>query len=82
MDLRFDSDGGVVSIRASGVLTHRGSVLLQERSGDSVWALPGGVVRFGEASPDALEREFLEELGWNVHASDPLAILESFFEHE
>lgn len=40
---------------------------------------PGGGVQFGEAAADAIEREFAEELGWDVRADERLDVIENRF---
>ncbi|HUC04751.1 MAG TPA: NUDIX domain-containing protein [Acidimicrobiales bacterium] len=50
-----DPEGRVLLARAATTLTARGS-----------WFLPGGGVDHGEAPPDALRREILEETGLSV----------------
>lgn len=58
--------------RACGLLRRDGTVLLQRRRGDAVWALPGGRVEPGETPADAVAREFREELGWMVRVGRAL----------
>lgn len=49
---------------AGGILTDdQGRMLLQKRSDNGKWGLPGGCLELGESSVDALKREFLEETG-------------------
>ncbi len=40
-----------------------GRVLLQQRTDNGLWGLPGGAVEFGESVLDALHREVREETG-------------------
>ena len=44
----------------------RGRVLLQQRTDNGRWGLPGGAVEFGESVIDALHREVLEETGLTI----------------
>ena len=41
----------------------KGEILLQQRSDNGCWGLPGGCVDFGEVVEDAARRELLEETG-------------------
>ncbi|MBP2402659.1 NUDIX hydrolase [Streptomyces syringium] len=43
-----------------------GRVLLQRRSDNGMWALPGGAMRIGESLPECAVRETKEETGLNV----------------
>lgn len=62
---------------AAGVLTDaEGRVLLMQRLPGKhlagLWEFPGGKLEPGEGVPQALARELAEELGVEVHASEPL----------
>lgn len=68
-------------IRTCGLLIRDGMVLLQRKTTDMIWALPGGQVEPGEAPEAALRREFLEELGWAVQVGPLLLTRENRFSH-
>jgi len=62
---------------AAGVLRDAaGAVLICERLCDGpyngLWEFPGGKIRAGESSRDALQRELREELGIEIHAVEKL----------
>ena len=44
-------------------LDPRGRILLQRRTDDGTWGLPGGLLEIGEAPEEAVAREAREELG-------------------
>lgn len=60
-----------------------GAILLQRRSDNQLWALPGGAVEIGETVRQAVVRETLEETGLDVDVkhlvgiySDPQHVIE------
>ena len=65
--------------RACGLVRRDGRVLLHRRKREAIWALPGGRVEAGESIETALAREFLEELGWEVHIGRKLWNIENTF---
>lgn len=64
---------------ATGVLVHRGRVLIQKRRPDDVWPglweFPGGCVEPGEAPRQALAREFMEEVELAVEPVDKITVV-------
>ncbi len=57
-----------IEIRVAGILVRDGRVLLvkHDKPAGSYWVVPGGRVGFGETLPDALRREFVEELSMDI----------------
>lgn len=66
----FDIYSGKVRVRSCGLITRNDELLLVKQSvptkNQPVWILPGGGVKFREASEKALIREVYEETGLNV----------------
>jgi ADP-ribose pyrophosphatase YjhB (NUDIX family) len=54
--------------------------LLQRRSADPFWALPGGRVEHGELIADGLRREIAEEIGQPVAVGRLLVVVENLFQ--
>ncbi len=84
--ISFERGGTRFNYRVAGVCIHEGAVLLN-RAGDhdgwqDSWFLPGGRCEMLEHSPDALRREFREELGIEVRIERLLWIVENFFTHD
>ena len=63
----------------SGAIIRNSSdqILLQRRSDDGFWSLPGGGIEAGETVLECLEREILEETGWQVEVKNLLGIYSS-----
>ncbi len=85
--------GGVLRIRACGILINEHGVLMVRHRGLTspgyLWAPPGGGVAFGQSTHECLKKEFIEETGLVVTVGDllfvnefhasPLHALELFF---
>jgi 8-oxo-dGTP diphosphatase len=70
---------------AIAVVEHDGRYLIRRRPEGAplagYWEFPGGKVRSGETSPQAAERECLEETGLVVRAAELMAEVEHRYEH-
>ena len=75
----FKTDDGVYGHRASGVMIHRGRVLLCRLVDDDIWVLPGGGINLHETAEDAVKREFQEEGEFVIDVQRLLWIIENFF---
>ena len=53
-------------VSVNAYIVHDGEILLQRRSDNGRWNLPGGGVEIGESLTAALHREVLEETGLSV----------------
>lgn len=82
IDLAFNSGIHRLNIRAAAVIIHDGYLLCDREEGVDWSFLPGGRVKRGETSRQALIREMREELGVKVELRQPHFITESFFLHE
>ncbi|TVL91956.1 NUDIX hydrolase [Streptomyces sp. SAJ15] len=69
-DYEDDSDApaanSLVPAASVVVVDGSGSILLQRRRDNDMWALPGGVMHIGESLPDCAIRETREETGIDV----------------
>lgn len=66
-----------IDVAVKGVLIHNGKLLIAQRSkndafGAGTWENIGGNMQFGEDFEQALQREFLEEVGLTVHVKELL----------
>lgn len=73
-DSKFD-------VRACGVLSQDNHILSSVES-DGSQTLPGGAVKIGETSKEAVVREFLEETNIRVRVGNLLAVVENMFNYK
>lgn len=64
---------------ATGLLEHSGRIFIQKRPEMGVWAgfweFPGGCVEEGETAEEAIRREFMEELEFDVSTREKIALV-------
>ncbi|MDR1093504.1 MAG: NUDIX domain-containing protein [Clostridiales bacterium] len=65
-DWLFSDERGVCSFRTAGVLIRGDKIFVQREKGGNEYALPGGHVKVGETSEEALIREYKEETGADI----------------
>lgn len=65
-DWLFKSDDYICGVRTAGVLLRGDKILVQRDIGGEVYALPGGHIKIGETTEDALVREFREEMNVSI----------------
>lgn len=56
----------LVPAASAVVVDGTGRILLQRRSDNGMWALPGGAMHIGESLPDCAVRETKEETGMDI----------------
>ncbi len=78
-DILYRSEEFVFSYRIAGVLVRDHKILLQKPSNDDGYSIPGGHVRRGETSQEALIREFKEEINADIQVEKMLFVGENFF---
>jgi len=78
-DLLLVENNKIFGYRSSGVLIQNGKILIQRGVNDTVYALPGGHVSFGETSAETVVREYREETGADVKAGRLIWVDESFW---
>ena len=79
-DWFFDSGSCICNFRSAGVLIRNGRILVQREKNGSEYALPGGHVRIGESSVEALIREYREETSADIVCERLLWTEECFWE--
>ena len=80
-DIQFKINDIIFNCRAVAIIIYDNKILFQKRKQDEFWALPGGKIRVGETTKEAITRELKEELGLvNFNVSDVVTVSEYFFE--
>lgn len=79
MDIKTFFDDVFFNYRVAGLIVCENKVLLHKFVKDDFWNLPGGRVKAGERSSDALKRELEEEIGFKVRDLKINHIAENFF---
>ena len=78
-DIKIDNIYGSFKNRVNGILIHDNKLLLVKIHSNSFYCLPGGHVKVGESSEDAVIREMKEETNFDVNVDKLIAITENFF---
>ena len=78
-DWLFVDGNKIFNYRSTGVLINDGKILIQRGVNDQEFALPGGHVKWGETSADALIREYREELNADVSIDRMIWVEEVFW---
>lgn len=78
-DIKIDDSYGSFKDRVNGILIYNNKILLVKMHSNSFYCLPGGHVKLGESSEEAIIREMKEETGYNVNVNKLVAITENFF---
>ncbi len=78
-DILVKINDGIFSYRVAGILVRHDMVLLQHPIGDLIYAFPGGHIKLGETSLEALIREYREEVGADIIPGRLIWIIENFF---
>ena len=80
MDWLFESENGICDVRVSGLIVKENKILVQRPKNRNEYALPGGHLKFGETTQEALEREYKEETGADIICRRLLWVEECFWE--
>lgn len=72
----------ILNCRAVSIIIKDDKILFQKRKGDIYYALPGGKIKLGESSKDAIKRELEEELDIkNFYVDEDANVSEYFFQY-
>lgn len=79
-DWLFRNENYICNFRSVGVLIRDNKILVQRDKDGSEYALPGGHVKIGETSIEALNREYREETGAEIICERLIWVEECFWE--
>lgn len=82
MDLALTVGEYFLNIRASVIIRRKDQILFHHNLKKKHYALPGGRVKAGESSEDAVKREIFEEMGKEIKITGYMGIIENFFKNE
>ncbi|MDE7201485.1 MAG: NUDIX domain-containing protein [Lachnospiraceae bacterium] len=80
MDWLFEIDNKICDLRVAGILIQNNKIVVQRDKNGSEYAIPGGHVKIGETTEEALIREYKEETGADVKCERLLWTEECFWE--
>ena len=80
MDWLFEIDNNICDLRVAGILIKNNKIVVQRDKNGSEYAIPGGHVKIGETTKEALIREYKEETGADVKCERLLWTEECFWE--
>ena len=63
MDVSIEIENIKFNYRVAGIIKNKNNILLHKNDDDIFHAIPGGRIKIGETSKEALKREFIEEMG-------------------
>ena len=79
MDISYKTESGKFNYRVCAVIISDGKILAMHDERSPYFYLPGGRVKTGETSEDAVIREVREELGIIAKIARPLWLNQAFF---
>ena len=82
MDLTLKIYNKKLNCRACILIFQEGKILLHRGEGKKNYSLPGGRIKIGESSKEAIIREFEEETGLNIEDTTFVCLMENFFRFE
>ena len=77
-DLTIDTSTGKLNVRVAAWIEQNNEILISSFPDGNI-SLPGGRVKFGETSLEAIAREIMEETGETLSNPKLYAVIENFF---
>ncbi len=69
----------ILNFATAVVVNESGEILLQKRSDNNMWGLPGGALEIGESFEEAVYREVLEETGYKIELKNTIGVFSKYF---
>lgn len=82
MDLTFHTPKGRFNYRVGAVILRDDKILLMYNDREKLYYTPGGRVKFGETTEEAVLREVREELSIEMEVLRPLCFHEDFYDEQ
>ncbi|WP_068268676.1 NUDIX hydrolase [Caviibacter abscessus] len=79
MDINFKFNDITLNVRVAGIYIKNNKVLFNRHKDSTFYNLPGGRIKLGESSSNALIREYFEETNEHIEIISKPYILENFF---
>lgn len=79
-DIQFQEKRNRFNCRVNGICIKDNKIFLSKLKNDEYWTFVGGKVTYGEATDDAILREYEEEVGVRLQIDKMIAIIENFFD--
>ena len=79
MDINVKIGDYILNCRSVGIIRNKNKILFQKIINDKYFALPGGKIKIGETSSDAIKREIYEELSEKSTIVRNHNVIENFF---
>lgn len=81
MDLTVRTQDGKLNLRVAAWITDENKILVSTFPNGNM-SLPGGRIKFGETTLEAVKREILEETGEKLLNPELYAVIENFYEED
>ena len=80
LDISIKVGEHMLNYRVGAIIKNEDKILVHHSIGKEHYTLPGGRVKEGESSIDALQREIKEEMALDTEYVRPVSFIENFFE--
>lgn len=82
MDIRFNVKNGIFKCRVAAIINKEDKILVEIKENKNYYTLPGGKLKIGEKSKEAIIREIKEEIQEETIFVKNLDVVEHFYESD